>query len=89
MSERPQNERPEAYRIGRARFMGLELEAAPGALVPRAETELLGATAVRLLRTAAAAAAATSPAASLPRCRAFAPGRATSPMSAARSLGAT
>jgi release factor glutamine methyltransferase len=36
-----------AYAEGRCRFMGVELLAAPGALVPRAETELLGATALR------------------------------------------
>src|SRR5690606_9992768 len=32
----------EAYRRGRVAFMGLDLLVAPGALVPRAETELLG-----------------------------------------------
>jgi HemK-like putative methylase len=40
---------PEAYQAGRLAFMGLDLEVAPGALVPRPETELLGWTAVRLL----------------------------------------
>jgi HemK-like putative methylase len=35
--------------LGTARFMGLELLADPGALAPRAETELLGATALKLL----------------------------------------
>jgi release factor glutamine methyltransferase len=40
---------PLAYLLGTVRFMGLELEAAPGALVPREETELLGRTAVELL----------------------------------------
>lgn len=39
-----------AYSTGRASFMGLSLRVAPGALVPRAETELLGETAVELLR---------------------------------------
>ena len=38
-----------AYRVGRQTFMGLELLAAPGALVPREETELLGAAAVEVL----------------------------------------
>jgi release factor glutamine methyltransferase len=33
----------EAYDKGRALFMGIELLVAPGALVPRPETELLGA----------------------------------------------
>ena len=40
----------EIYRSGRAPFMGLELVIAPGALVPRAETELLGCTALEALR---------------------------------------
>jgi release factor glutamine methyltransferase len=39
-----------AYSRGRATFMGLSLRIAPGALVPRAETQLLGGTAVELLR---------------------------------------
>ena len=39
------------YRRGTTRFMGVELLIAPGALVPRAETELLGNEAVTLLRT--------------------------------------
>jgi release factor glutamine methyltransferase len=39
-----------AYRLGHQTFMGLELLAAPGALVPREETELLGRTAVATLR---------------------------------------
>lgn len=38
------------YQRGTTRFMGLELRIAPGALVPRAETELLGHEAVALLR---------------------------------------
>lgn len=42
--------KPLAYLLGRQRFMGVELLVRPGALVPREETELLGATAVRLLR---------------------------------------
>jgi release factor glutamine methyltransferase len=42
--------KPEAYVTGRRTFMSVELLAAPGALVPRPETELLGNTAVRLLR---------------------------------------
>lgn len=40
----------DAYRRGRTVFMGVELLVAPGALVPRPETELLGTTAVDLLR---------------------------------------
>ena len=39
----------EAYERGRTRFMGIELQVAPGALVPRPETELLGRTAVEAL----------------------------------------
>ncbi len=39
-----------AYDEGRTRFMGMELLVAPGVLVPRPETELLGATAVAALR---------------------------------------
>jgi release factor glutamine methyltransferase len=39
----------EAYRAGRRVFMGVTLEVGPGALVPRAETELLGRTAARIL----------------------------------------
>jgi release factor glutamine methyltransferase len=40
----------EAYGKGRTTFMGIDLLVAPGALVPRAETELLGTTAVETLR---------------------------------------
>ncbi|CCV13971.1 class I SAM-dependent methyltransferase [Mesorhizobium sp. STM 4661] len=40
----------DAYSKGRTMFMGLELLVAPGALVPRPETELLGKTAVDVLR---------------------------------------
>ena len=40
----------DAYSKGRTIFMGLELLVAPGALVPRPETELLGKTAVDVLR---------------------------------------
>ena len=36
----------EAYRVGKVQFMGVELLTAPGALVPRKETELLARTAV-------------------------------------------
>jgi release factor glutamine methyltransferase len=42
--------RPLAYVIGTQRFMGVDLHVDPGALVPRAETELLGRTCVRVLR---------------------------------------
>ena len=40
----------EIYSRGRVGFMGVELLIAPGALVPREETELLGRTALELLR---------------------------------------
>jgi release factor glutamine methyltransferase len=40
----------EAYDKGRALFMEIELLVAPGALVPRPETELLGASALDSLR---------------------------------------
>ncbi|SIT60112.1 putative methyl transferase [Mesorhizobium prunaredense] len=40
----------EAYRRRRTIFMGLEVLIAPGALVPRPETELLGTTALDVLR---------------------------------------
>jgi release factor glutamine methyltransferase len=46
---------PQAYVTGRQVFMGLELLAAPGVLVPRVETELLGSTARGLLDQLAAA----------------------------------
>src|SRR5262245_17239658 len=42
--------KPLGYVLGFQTFMELELEVAPGALVPREETELLGRTAVKLLR---------------------------------------
>jgi release factor glutamine methyltransferase len=41
---------PLAYVTGRQRFMGIELQAAPGALVPREETEILGRTALAALQ---------------------------------------
>lgn len=41
---------PLAYLTGRQRFVGVELLAAPGALIPRVETELLANTAVGKLR---------------------------------------
>lgn len=44
---------PLAYVIGREVFMGIELIAAEGALAPRAETELLGNTALEVLRSCA------------------------------------
>lgn len=40
-----------AYKRGTVSFMGLTLFAAPGALVPRPETALLGAKAIEILRT--------------------------------------
>jgi release factor glutamine methyltransferase len=42
---------PLAYLTGRQRFAGVELLAAPGALIPRVETELLANTAVEKLRS--------------------------------------
>jgi release factor glutamine methyltransferase len=42
---------PLAYLTGRQEFLGLEFHTAPGALIPRRETELLGAEALRLLET--------------------------------------
>jgi release factor glutamine methyltransferase len=39
----------QAYAEGRARFMGLELEVGPGALVPREETEILGRAALEVV----------------------------------------
>jgi release factor glutamine methyltransferase len=41
---------PLAHLSGRQRFMGLDMLAGPDALIPRRETELLGETALRLLR---------------------------------------
>jgi release factor glutamine methyltransferase len=46
---------PLGYIVGSVRFMGIELLAAPGALVPRAETELLGWIAVDALKGVARA----------------------------------
>lgn len=40
---------PLEYLIGQTRFMGVDVFIAPGALIPRAETELLGQTALELL----------------------------------------
>jgi release factor glutamine methyltransferase len=42
----------EVYKRGRVAFMGVELLVAPGALVPRAETELLGHTALEFIQGA-------------------------------------
>src|SRR6266699_587097 len=47
----PSNQVLEAYRTGKRTFMGVDMLVAPGALVPRAETELLGETAKRLLES--------------------------------------
>jgi HemK-like putative methylase len=49
----------EAYRSGKVGFMGLELFAAPGALVPRKETEILARAAIQ--RLAALAASSSAP----------------------------
>lgn len=46
---------PLAHLTGRQSFMGLELMAGPGALIPRSETELLGHAALELLRRAGGA----------------------------------
>lgn len=50
MAQERANGVPLSYVLGKHRFMGVELEIAPGALVPREETELLGRTALSLLR---------------------------------------
>lgn len=47
--ERASDGVPLAYRDGRQTFMGIQLLVDPGALVPRAETEVLGSTAVGVL----------------------------------------
>lgn len=44
---------PLAYLTGRQRFLGLEMLAAPGALIPRKETEILGRAALALIRDSA------------------------------------
>jgi release factor glutamine methyltransferase len=44
-----EKEIPLVYQVGWQTFMGVKIEVAPGALVPREETELLGATAVKVL----------------------------------------
>ena len=49
---------PVAYLTGRQRFMGLDLLAAPEALIPRRETEMLGVAALAKLREAVAASGA-------------------------------
>ncbi len=48
---------PEIYQSGSVPFMGLELVVAPGALIPREETELLGRTALAVIRQAQGGAA--------------------------------
>jgi release factor glutamine methyltransferase len=47
----PASGEPLAYLTGRQRFAGVELLAAPGALIPRVETELLARTALEKLRS--------------------------------------
>lgn len=56
MAEERANGKPLAYVLGRDTFMGVELIVAPGALVPRDETELLGNTALESLRRSGLAA---------------------------------
>ncbi len=51
MAERRARGEPLAYITGREMFMGIELIACAGALVPRKETEPLGIEAIKLLRT--------------------------------------
>lgn len=51
MAEERAQGKPLAYILGRETFMGIELVVAPGALVPRDETHLLGYTALELLRS--------------------------------------
>lgn len=55
MAERRATGTPLAYVIGHEVFMGIELIAAEGALAPRAETELLGNTALEALRSCSSA----------------------------------
>lgn len=54
LAQRRKAGEPLGYLTGRVRFMGLRLIAAPGALVPRPETELLGETAAAALQARAA-----------------------------------
>ncbi len=42
---------PLAYLVGSQNFMGIEFLAAPGAMIPRSETEILGRAALRLLES--------------------------------------
>lgn len=56
MAQRRAQGEPLAYVLGHERFMGIELIAAPGALAPREETELLGHTALAALRACPSAA---------------------------------
>lgn len=51
MAQRRVSGEPLAYITGRATFMGMALLVDPGALIPREETELLGETALALLRS--------------------------------------
>ena len=44
-----------AYESGHATFMGIAVAVAPGALIPREETELLGCSALSILDAAGAA----------------------------------
>lgn len=53
MAERRAKGAPLAYVTGRKTFMGVELIAAEGALAPREETELLGYTALDMLKSSA------------------------------------
>ena len=46
--------KPLAYVRGKVTFLGVDLEAGPGALVPRKETELLGRTAIEIARRSSA-----------------------------------
>lgn len=56
MAERRAAGAPLAYVTGREIFMGVELLVAEGALAPREETQLLGNTAVEMIRTCSSAA---------------------------------
>lgn len=49
-ADRQPDGRPTAYLTGRETFLGIELIVAPGALVPRRETEILGRAALDVLR---------------------------------------
>jgi release factor glutamine methyltransferase len=58
--DRRQSGIPLSYLTGKQHFLGLELYAAPGALIPRRETEILGRAALALIKEAATLRGATT-----------------------------